>query len=494
MLAAFESTYRHDHKHEHALLLDHSGNPVVERVGDIDSVQFSPQELDRACMGLLTHNHPHGKPFSKDDLTLAAEYGMTIRAVGDTPDGEQYDYTVKMPAPSKPLADAIGRAFDGTVQQTTRSLANRSYNAWKLEREARHTAISALAKRYGFLYQRVQRNAPVSETTRHERARLDTFAALEKTMRADVFLPLHAALTSILARNADSLGTIPMQRLEYVRHAASRLVMRTVLGSPLQDGTLAPYTHRDGQVVPRSPYFKALYGAMYGAASAAVERHAAMLRKYLPEDLRRAFEFASVNPFERDLAETDDAPQYDPLHLWIGDDGKQLSDRIWVAAGDMRRKLDAYLTEAIAARRSVAQMTKELEDFLMPGNGVYEAMRLARTEVASAYARADSAAAQQNPLVETYQPFTAPEHACCDGCDDIVAAGPYPKDDITHLPPYHPFCICGVLWNMVQNVATLVDMLRQKIADAISAGRTALSDIIGPLSRKFTDLLFRGKA
>jgi hypothetical protein len=103
-------------------------------------------------------------------------------------------------------------------------------------------------------------------------------------------------------------------------------------------------------------------------------------------------------------------------------------------------------------------------------------------------------AAQLDPMVETYSPYTAPEHACCDECDDIAAAGPYPKDDMSHLPPYHAHCICGVVWNLVENAAGVIERLRKAIQDAISNARRSIADVIGPLSKRFLSLLFGGKS
>jgi hypothetical protein len=497
-LPAFEREFRRDHAREHAALFDVSGKLVTARSGDNDSVTFTQRELNRACLGTLTHTHPLGKPPSGPDLVLAARYGMTLRAVGETPDGESWDYTVKMPAASEQLADQIDCLFDDMLETAEKELARQPWNNFKWEREARHLAITRLAKQLGFAYQRVKLNGAISEMASHEQKRLNTLAGLETSMRNEVFAPLHANLVRSLSRLAGQDGLIPLSSLPAVRREVTRQVQRTMLGDS-QNGVLEPYHVQNGQVMPRSAYFKALWTAMRAAATAAVERHAEIMRKHLPQDLRRHFEIASINPFEETFGETegDDLdptiPRYDPLHMWIGPDGKQLSDRIWIAAGDMRRKLDAYLTEAIAARKPVQQIANELEAFLLPGKGSYEAMRLARTEVSAAGNRADSAAAQLDPFVETYSFFTAPSHECCDECDIVQANSPYPKSDMTHLPPRHPNCICGIVWNMVKNIQAVILSIRQQIEAGLKGAKKAIADYIGPLSKRFIDLLFRGR-
>lgn len=490
-VAAFERRYRADHTREHALLLAPDNRLIAEYAGDQDSVTFAPADLERARGGLVSHTHPRGLPPSFEDLALAAQYDLTLRAVGNAPDtGQQLDHTLK---PSLALdLMALERAFDNAVEQAEQELAALPYGDLQWQRESRHLALTRLSAQYDFFYQRVERR-PLSEATQghHEQARLDTFAAVETEMRDQVFAPLARAISHDLLRLSRG-GTVPISSLDTVRQRLARHVQHTMLGQPLRDGTLTPYTlARDSAPVPRSPYFKTLYGMMRRAAEVSVNRHADLMRKYLPPDLIQAMAYATLNPFEVALHEAR-GPQYDPLHLWLGDDGKRLSDRIWQATGDMRAKLDAYLTEAIARRLPVDQIAAGLEEYLVEGAGSYEAMRLARTEVAAAAARADSAAGQGNPFVESYTPFTSPIHKCCDYCDTVVQGAPYPKADLTHLPPYHPQCLCGFVWNLVSNIPAVLAALRQQIEQAIANAKRSFLDFIGPLSKRFVDLLFRG--
>lgn len=494
---SFERTFRTDSVREHAALFDMQGQLVAARDGDNDSVTFTAQELNSACLGLLTHTHALGKPPSGPDLVLAARYGLTLRAVGNTPDGEQWDYTVQMPATSGRVAELLAAHFDDALEAAKKELAPYAWNNFKWERESRHLAILRLAKHYGFAYQRTRLNAPLSETKSYEQTRLDTLSDLETTLRDDVFSPLLAGLVRGLTRLADHQGLVPVERLPMAKREAARQVQTIMLGSARQDA-LSPYHIQNGEVIPRSAYFKMLWSAMRRAASAAVERHADIMRKHLPDDLRRQFEMATLSPFETALHEIEGdeldptLPHYDPLHQWIGIDGKGLSDRIWGATGDMRRKLDAYLTEAIAARKPISVMAQELEAFVLDGYGSYEARRLARTEVAAASARADSVAAQLDPFVDTYSFFVAPSHECCDKCDDVQDGNPYHKDDTKHLPPRHPNCVCGIVWNIVSDVQGVVDWIRQQVNAGLVGAKKAIADFIGPLSKRFIDVLFRG--
>jgi hypothetical protein len=329
-------------------------------------------------------------------------------------------------------------------------------------------------------------------------------AQVSSVMVQEVFDPLHAQLVRMLTRQASSSGRIDPARLNSVRQQVAALVQRTFLGLPLQDGSLHPFVEHRGQVIPRSAYFTALWGLIHQAVAVAVERHAAIMRKYLPADLQQAFSQGYLDPNEA-LSEAEDEPTYDPLHLWIGPDGKQLSDRIWQITGDMGRKLDQYLTDAIASGKPVAYMAQELERFLLPGtahelvytpygNVAYEALRLARTEVSAAGHRADWLAAQQNPFVEQYQPVLSPTHTVYDECDVNAEGGPYPVGDPSHLPPRHPSCQDSIQWLEAQDPDSVVKSLRAQIADALKRGVKTITDYLNPLTTRLGEWMLRGRS
>lgn len=492
LLDRFERRYRTDHQQEHALLLDAAGQIVTQRDGAFDSVSFDPTELERAYGGTVTHSHPRSLPPSGADLSLAARYGLTLRAVGLAPDtGDAWDHTVRFPRPDSALADALSAAFADAVEQAEKELARAPLADLAWQRESRHRAVTRLAQEHGFAYQRVLYGR-LSEATRHERARLAVLTHADEVLRREVFAVLAGQIISDILHLVRG-GTVPMAALPQVRESVNRHVQRVMLGAPQHDGSLVPFTTQDGQAVPRSLYFRVLFGLLHSSASTAIARHADMMRRYLPPDLIHALEYALVSPFDTALTE-EEGPRYDPLHLWLGPGGKRLSDRIWNAAGEMRVRLHGYLDVAIAQQMPLEQMAKGLEQFLVEGKGSYEAMRLARTEVSAAYHRADALAAQRNPLVEMYTPTVAPTHGCCDECDYEEQHGPYAKSDFTHLPPFHPECICTVIWHVVENVKATVAILRDQIAQAVGAAKRSFADIIGPLSKKFLTLLFGRRA
>lgn len=495
-LADFEKRYRGDHTREHALLIDANGSIVAQNTGDYDSVKFDDGDLERARGGFITHSHPRALPPSGPDLMLSAHYNLLLRAVGNAPDtGEHIDYMVSVPPR---LAKAIAEHFDDTVEQAEQKLARLPYGDLQWQRESRHAAIRRLSRVLGFPYQRSEKKAALTEMTargKREKSRLDIFATLEEQMRHEVFEPLHGEVVRML-RHGALRDQLAMGQIESLRTRLQATVQRTILGPALDSG-LHPYLVRHGEIVPRSTYFRVLWGAMRASGQAATAHHAAMMRAHLPPEMVRALEYATVNPFETDVSEMEDGPDlsgHDPLHLWSGPDGKRLLERLWNVAGDLYRRLDKFVTSSIATGQNVNQMDSALWDYLVEGKGDYEAMRLARTEVAATYSRVDSAAASLNPLVEQYQPFTSPSHTHTDICDEMVAGGPYDKDDMEHLAPYHPFCMCGVMWIMVQDVSAAVQRLRAQIATALSAAKKAFTDLIGPLSKRFVDVIFGARS
>lgn len=494
VIPAFERQYRNDHNREHALLIDSEGHVVRQSAGDYDSVHFENADLDKARGGAVTHTHPRALPPSKEDLLLAARYDLLLRAVGTAPDtGQRYDYTVRIPST---LAHRIDQRFDDEVDRAEKQLASLPYGDLQWQRESRHLAIRRLSHDLNFVYQRVEKRSPLSEATKHERARLDAFATLENTMRDDVFVPLYADVMRVLRRTA-LRDRLALSQIDTIRTALQAVVQRLILGTALHGEGLHPYIARRGEIVPRSAYFKVLWEAMRGSGQLAADRHAEMMRKYLPPDLVKALEYATVDPFATDLSEMDEGPDlsgHDPLHLWTGPDGRRLLERLWNVAGDLYRRLDKFVSAAISGGQGVNDMDKALWNYLVESKGNYEAMRLARTEVAATYSRVDSAAAALNPLVEQYQPFVSPSHKHIDACDDMVGGGPYQKKDTEHLPPYHPFCLCGVMWIMVQDVEGAIERLRAQIAAALAAGKKSLVDLIGPLSRWFVNAIFGARS
>jgi hypothetical protein len=75
--------------YETAAVYDANGNEIFVKDGNGNSVNFTPDEIEKLKGAVLTHNHPTSGPLSDDDVFLAVHRGLReIRAVGR--DGSLY--------------------------------------------------------------------------------------------------------------------------------------------------------------------------------------------------------------------------------------------------------------------------------------------------------------------------------------------------------------------------------------------------------------------
>ena len=111
------------------------------------------------------------------------------------------------------------------------------------------------------------------------------------------------------------------------------------------------------------------------------------------------------------LAELDPNRQWVPMHRWQDSNGYRLSDRIWRASNHTRSKVDALISEAFREGWGAERLAATLEQFLLPNranlrtnkpygrNASFDAMRIARTEIARAANHASFISAYTNPYV-----------------------------------------------------------------------------------------------
>jgi hypothetical protein len=350
--------------------------------------------------------------------------------------------------------------------------------------------------------------------------RLTSLQRNEQRM-TDVYRSLLDGIRGVLLRYRSGSGTIPYVYSSGVRQKCSDLVTSTFLGLHPSQGS---YVIANDQFVPTSAYTKALWAGVVEVTTIAVAEHSSIIRECLvdePEVLRRLSKATIVPTLLRTtvhslVRQTEDAydpfipnlASYDQFHTWLDANNRTYSDRIWRVTGDTRRQMDLYLTDAIASGRSAADMSIDLENFLIPGRELirtnkpygsdasYDGMRLARTEITAAHTRASHAAAMMNAFVDTYTIRLSPSHVDYDECDEMAAGSPYVKTDTAHLPPFHPMCMDFVVWNRAQNVDEIARQLRQSVVGAKESlynenkSSSEWLDTIGPLMiQKFAQLL-----
>lgn len=294
----------------------------------------------------------------------------------------------------------------------------------------------------------------------HWQQHLAVMREADRDMTA-LFDQLAGQVATLVLREAGPDGMVPRTRLRAIQEAAGQAVHALFLGRS-RTGQPAPFDVVMGRVVPLSPYVTVLWGAVERATRVAVDQQAQIMRKALAgaPDVLLALQTARQNPFAVARLASEQAgfrpnpfAQYDPLHRFVHPDGYRLSDRIWRISGDARRRLDLLLQQQIAEGMGAFDMAKEIEQFLRVDRQIrrtnkpygrdasYDAMRLARTEITAAGSRAGMMAAQMNPFVQEYEVVLSGSHPKVDVCDEEADGGPYPIEDTSHTPPFHPFCV-----------------------------------------------------
>lgn len=353
---------------------------------------------------------------------------------------------------------------------------------------------------------------------------------------AALYTGLARDVAAIVQRRADADGNVPRQATFEIQQQAGELVRRLFLGRNGR-GEWAPFdTVGNGAVIPLSPYMRQLWAAIRAAVRIPVEQSAAILERRLPLDVLTVMRSADVNPFaaaKQQVAEMvvgggnranrsnriyssheshssyliaeqlfrpNPLATYDAPHTWVDPNGYRLSDRVWNTAGNTRQRLDAYLETAIREGRGALQMSRELEQFLIPGRGLrtskpygvnasFDGMRLARTEISRAAQEAHRMAAAMNPFVSGMKWNLSARHPRVDICDDLARGGPT-GDGVYSVEAYpsrpHPQCLCFSSNVQIANADAILDELQ---AD-IRATRPRFVHLIGPLlASQFAALL-----
>lgn len=180
-----------------------------------------------------------------------------------------------------------------------------------------------------------------------------------------------------------------------------------------------------------------------------------------------------------------------------GDDGANLSGRIWRMDSDARQGIDRVLVTGLTKKQSAWRTAQQLERYLgykadcprwtsdrlqltpaeiaagdttgllsgadCESKGVaYNALRLARNEAQVAVSAMTDALLAQIPWVTHERIMTSPGHATIDVCDEVASGGDngdgvYPKGEVTL--PIHVSCMC-FKEGVVMPPQTLADRLR----------------------------------
>lgn len=303
-----------------------------------------------------------------------------------------------------------------------------------------------------------------------------------KTSVNTVFQDGADRIRAILLRYGPDGVAIRKQDETTVVNAAGTVVLRMFVGSDNRSAFAA-----DG-VTPTAAYPAVLNAALARIQAGAARVHQQWLEKTVDEDVlvwlrnaqppgpateQRATDVLNAGYRGRVLA------AYDRAHTWVDPNGYVLSDRIWRAGVTTRARLDALLAEGIRQGTGSLDLANLAEQFLLPSRAAlrtrkpygvdasFDAMRLARTEIAAAFGRTTVLSAQLNPFVEKVDWKLSASHPKIDICDELAAKGPYPPDRVPKFPA-HPQCICSLV-PRVADILTVTDELRAAMNAGVDA-------------------------
>ena len=174
--------------------------------------------------------------------------------------------------------------------------------------------------------------------------------------------------------------------------------------------------------------------------------------------------------------------------------GLKLNEQIWNKNENYRKNISNILTSGVATGEDCVTVARALEKYVKKGKTTfakdypnmmarmlgrvpedisYEALRLARTEMTSAYGMGTMKSATLNPVnrgVRFILSASHPKYDICDvhcGLDDYgLGPGGYPLD---HAPdyPFHPNCLC-IMTQINEDPDILIERLRAWEADPSS--------------------------
>lgn len=316
------------------------------------------------------------------------------------------------------------------------------------------------------------------------------------------------AIGAVVLRYAED-DVVPVERIGQVSGEALAILDQLFLG----DGGRQP-VRSDG--LPQSPYARVLLEEIGLATYQMVEAHHGYLRKVMPGDIRLWLETSGRPVREMSMARhvstllselTEDEvrerfpglteeditrvvnerifdsnrlAKYERAHTWVDPRGYRLSDRIWRVDQRTRNKLDDLLVDGISSGMSARRLANLVDQYLIPGrekvrtnrpygsDGSYDAMRLARTEIASAANRAAYISSYMNPYVDSIEVVrSANGDRTCTVCPQHATIGfsgerlrPAYSIHSANIPPYHPHDMCRVQANATNDVRVVEDRLR----------------------------------
>jgi len=253
------------------------------------------------------------------------------------------------------------------------------------------------------------------------------------------------------AATAAEIREVYLRAAQRVRADIERVTAGTLHRRHLQD--IAAALEQRAQEL-RDGLERAIYSGIHAVVREAVDAGAGIgeevLRSaYQPPQIQRVFAAVNERAVMAVLSRT--------LH-----DGLRVSDRIWRTADDARKAMQRLVEDAVARGQDARSLAKLVQQYLQPGVGrplspetrrrlgvpsnvTYDAMRLAVTELNTAFHEGTILA---NRAIPSYQGILwrlSHSHPRPDICDWLATynGGFWPRGDEPERP--HPWCRCVVL-------------------------------------------------
>jgi hypothetical protein len=141
--------------------------------------------------------------------------------------------------------------------------------------------------------------------------------------------------------------------------------------------------------------------------------------------------------------------------------GLNPSERVWELTNRAEMDLKRIVTNGISQSENPAVIARRIRKYISPtvekasklgvepGPGVYRspyrnAMRLARTEMAKTYVKAQARFAKDKPWVAGAKITLSKIHSVADECDELAAMDPMSVEEAESYLPAHPHCGCSI--------------------------------------------------
>lgn len=311
----------------------------------------------------------------------------------------------------------------------------------------------------------------------------------------EAYTALGRRIAGMILIYADGDGLIPLNRLSRVQAQTGNILTGFFVGldgrSPFgEDGT-----------TPLAEYPRILNKWLAMSSARMVVAQYKWMRKHVPDDIQEWLTRTPSRdvPIKEILADLTDEQiealrlfranplaEYEMAHTWVDPNGYRLSDRIWRTSVKTRTQLDAMIADGVREGMSAVKLAKKVEQFLHPNrakirtnkpygkDASYDAMRLARTEIARAGNQAAFISSYTNPYVDKIDVArSANGDPTCTVCPQHATIGigggrlrePYSVHS-ADLAPWHPHCMCYVLPVVTDSPQTVTENLRSIVEEA----------------------------